>query len=93
MNYTVLDRQSVFDIAIQQCGSASTAFAIAVLNGKNITDDVEVGEILRLPPVVNKNAAEYYVNNKLNPATGLTPDQAGFEGINYMGIEYDFIVD
>ncbi len=66
----------------------STAFAIAVLNGKNITDDVEVGEILRLPPVVNKNVAEHYTNNKLQPATGAT-NYSEFSQGDYSDEDYD----
>ncbi len=91
----VLDRQNIFDIAIHHCGSAEAAFAIAVLNAKSITDDLVAGEVLQLPTVANRAVAEYYTNNKLQPATGITEEQMSEtvgEGINFMGIEVDFIV-
>jgi len=72
MQVTVLNNQSIFDIAVQQCGSVEAAFAIATLNGKSITDELVVGEVLRVPAVVNRNVAMYYVNGNLKPATALS---------------------
>ncbi len=77
MPVTVKNNQSLFDIAIQHCGSAEAAFAIAVLNAKSITDDLVAGEVLQLPAVANRAVAEYYTNNKLQPATGITGDLLG----------------
>ena len=90
--YTVLDRQSIFDIAVQQCGSEEAAFEIALLNNKSVVDDLKIGEELTLPAQTQKITAEHFANNRLTPATALGMEEAGFEGINYMGIEYDFIV-
>ncbi len=42
----VVARQSLLDIAIQQCGDATAVFQLAVLNGLSITDDLEAGQTI-----------------------------------------------
>lgn len=70
----VLEGQSLFDIAIQSCGSAEAAFEFAVLNGVSLTDDVDV-ELL-VPAVIDTDIASYFANKGLQPATapGIIPD-------------------
>jgi hypothetical protein len=75
MQVTVLYQQSIFDLAVQQCGSADAALAIAQMNGKSITDELVVGEVLRVPAVVNRNVAMYYENGNLKPATALSNNE------------------
>lgn len=67
----VLQGQSIFDIAIQELGSAEGAMDIALLRGMLLTDDLPVGTELAMPPVVNRSIAEYYRNKGIRPATGL----------------------
>lgn len=69
MKATVLDRQSIFDIAIQHCGAAEAEYDIAMLNGISITDELNAGQLLELPSVINKDVVAYYTNKKLTPAT------------------------
>ena len=64
-----LSGQTLFDIAIQSCGSAEAAFELAVLNGISVTDDLVPGQELVMPDVVNKNISTYYANKSLTPAT------------------------
>lgn len=67
----VSENQSLLDIAIQSCGSAEAAFALAVLNGVNLTDDLIPGKELALPEVVNADVALYFKSKNLQPATSL----------------------
>ncbi|MDR1729943.1 MAG: hypothetical protein LBR52_04705 [Prevotellaceae bacterium] len=90
--YIVHDRQSLFDIAIQQCGSTDAAFELAFLNNKSVADDLTTGEELILPAQTQQLVAAHFTDNRLTPATALGMEETGFEGINYMGIEFDFIV-
>ena len=99
MTATVLNKQSLFDIAIQTAGSAEAAFALALANDKSLTDELIVGE-----PVIpslggggafNRLIANYYDAKQLKPATAATDEQFSEilgEGIGFMGIEIDFIV-
>ena len=64
-----LQGQSIIDIAIQELGSAEGAFALAVMNGISITDDLTPGQELALPAVVNKSIASYYQNKGIQPAS------------------------
>lgn len=65
----VLEGQSLFDIAIQSCGSAEAAFELAVLNGVSLTDDVNV--VLLVPGIIDADIAAYFAKNGLQPATAL----------------------
>ena len=53
----VLQGQTIFDIAIQELGSVEGAFALAVLNGISITDELTSGHELLLPVTSNKSIA------------------------------------
>ena len=82
--------QSLLDIALQHTGSAETALDIALANGISLSDNLETGATLTLPDTQgNKPMAQYYTVNKIMPATSLETE---IGGINYMGIEIDFIV-
>jgi hypothetical protein len=71
----VLQGQTFFDIAIQELGSAEGAFELAVLNGLSVTDDLDPGQELQLPAVVNRSISEYYANKGIKPATGFDSAQ------------------
>jgi hypothetical protein len=62
-----LKYQSLFDIAIQYCGSIEAVFDIARLNAIDVTNDRQT-ELL-IPYVYNRNMVEYYSNNNIVPAT------------------------
>jgi hypothetical protein len=95
---TILDRQNLLDIAIQLYGDASVAFELARLNNISVTDNLVAGQELQLLPVSsnlsgNKNIAQYYANGRLKPATGIAiEDEITSGGIEFMGIEIDFVV-
>ena len=62
-------RQTVMDIALQECGSAEAAFEICRLNDISISDTIEPGKELELPAVSNQKVVEYYRVNGIAPAT------------------------
>lgn len=95
---TVKDRQSLLDMAVKNGGSVETALAIAEANGISITDELEDGQVLEIPETMasadSRTAGKYNVLG-LEPATELSADEMAAcpsGGINYMGIEVDFIV-
>lgn len=90
METIVLDGQSLFDIAIQQCGTVEAAFSFAILNDIAVTDELKVGTVLATAPVQNRRIAEYYAMKSLAPATA--SGVSIFGGIGFMAIEQTFIV-
>lgn len=99
----VLEGQSLFDIAIQECGSVEAVFEIAGLNGLAITDGLVPGSLINVTTGINKPVADYYARNKLKPATGDTTssptggggggiDDLLDDGIDFMAVEVDNIV-
>jgi len=72
----VQENQTLFDIALQEFGSAEAAFAIARTNNISLTDIIPVGTEITLPdfsnpsPAVNRQMLAYYKNHNIQPATG-----------------------
>lgn len=94
---TVTSHQSLFDVAVQHCGSADAAFEMAVLNGVSLTDDPQNGDTLTIPDPADESVVQAFAVGRLMPATGCTQDEildviGQGEGIEFWGIEYDFIV-
>lgn len=94
---TVTSRQSVLDIALQHCGSLEAAFDIAQSNGISLTDDLTTGQSMSVPDATDAEMAQHYGVNNICPATAITTDEINdtlniLEGVDFWGIEYDFIV-
>lgn len=68
-NVTTQSGQSIWDIAVQHCGTADAAFEIAALRGIMPTAQPKTGEILIVPEVVNKKVVKHYADHGLVPAT------------------------
>lgn len=94
METLVLDGQSLFDIAVQECGSVEAAFALAVANDIGITDEITPGTYLKKTSIVNKKIVDYYTLKNLKPATSSTiaDGETVLTGIGYMAIGKNFIV-
>lgn len=93
MGITVLNRQSLLDIAIQHTGSVFNAFEIALVNGLAVSDTVEPGSIFILPEVEqNTDILNYYTAKKIQPATALESLEIIEElrGIGWMIVEQSF---
>ena len=94
----VLSGQSLFDIAIQYTGDAINTYAIAKANGKSITDDLSVSEIITIPNGITTATRElkYLTNLDIKPATAITESHKAIipanGGIGFMKIGTTFIV-
>lgn len=87
----VVARQSLLDIAIQQCGDATAAFTIAMQNGLSITEKLKEGQSVGSGEVVNTVVAKYYRERNICPATAANVvGKDRLRGIGYMEIAKDF---
>lgn len=89
MTVTARQGQTLLDISIQHLGDESGVAALAQANGLDMTAALEVNQVLVLPTVVNKRVAKVFSEDGFRPATQITGEG---EGIEYWGIEFDFIV-
>lgn len=97
MRSTVHSRQSLVDIAVQECGSFEAAFTLGERNGLALTETLEAGTELEYGPgdITNKQVVIGLAVRKAKPATAITAEDAAaapWGGVGYMGIEIDFIV-
>ena len=96
MKVKVLPLQSLLDIAIQHKGAVENTFALAVVNGLSLTDDLPAGTEIKLPDSANKDSdvLNYYTAKRLQPATAviMLPEAERLEGIGYWVIQTDFKV-
>ncbi len=76
MNITVLNNQSLLDIAIQTTGKAENFLQIAMVNNLVPTAPIAPGTILNIPAEIEKDDAivNYYKANNIVPATALTEE-------------------
>lgn len=95
MEVLVRSGQSLLDIALQTAGALEAAFLISVSSGVPLTDTLTDGEKL---PIVKEHRREVVTSYKADavfPATALTEEDyttLAQEGIEFMGIEIDFII-
>lgn len=78
MTVTVLNNQSLLDIAIQATGKAENMLKIAVANNLVPTEPIAPGAVLKIPDTVDfdQDIVRYYTANNIQPATALTAEQA-----------------
>ncbi len=73
---TVLNNQSLWDIAIQEYGTVEAVFELAQANGLSVTDTLTAGQVLNVPEVdpalTQPEIVDYYRRNGIRPATGET---------------------
>ena len=99
MQHIILNRQSLLDIVIQECGSLDSIFSLAEQNNIAVTDDLPAGRELEytLEDITQKQVIISLANRGIKPATAISPELLAdgellLEGIEFWGIEYDFIV-
>ncbi|MDR2410121.1 MAG: LysM domain-containing protein [Bacteroidales bacterium] len=63
------ERQTLFDIAIMQCGDVEAAFAIMQMNDLSVTEELQTGQEISVPDTYNRRITEFYSINSINPAT------------------------
>lgn len=88
----VQNKQSIYDVALQYCGSITAVPELCRLNNIAPHEDIEAGTVLQCAAVVNKRIVDKYKENEIQPATGGNLEDFFFSGIDFMGIEFDFIV-
>lgn len=74
----VLNGQTVFDVAIQNCGSVDAAYDIAILNNIEVTSYPESGTVLYVPAAIDKKVVQYYQQNEIKPATAYMSNPYNF---------------
>lgn len=95
MEVKVKDRQSLLDMAVQTSGSVEAAFDLAAANGVCLTDILADGQVLDTVATKHADTVRRYSVQGIQPATALSEEEMAAlaqEGINFMGIEIDFIV-
>lgn len=99
MKTVVLDCQSLLDLAIQELGDISGIFDLAEKANVSLTDELAAGQEIELPlQLSDKQIAGYYASRRITPATAITISSTSgdgnllMEGVEFWGIEYDFIV-
>jgi hypothetical protein len=98
MEIIALHNQTLADITIRHCGTIEALADIAILNNISITTDLYAGQIIQIPlkDYGNQEVVNYFVANKVEPATALTKEHIalveGNSGIGYWIIENNFIV-
>lgn len=75
MNTNVKNGQSLFDIALQTCGNAESAFDLALMNGLAVSDELIVGTELNITATENIEVAAVYIKEKQFPATAVNNEQ------------------
>ncbi len=67
------ERQTLFDIALQECGDMEVAFDIARKNDISISTVLDPGTMLQVPEAGTggRRVADYYAINRIVPATGM----------------------
>lgn len=68
---TVISNQNLFDIALQECGVATAAFAIALVNDMEVTDSLQPGQVLELPKIApeDPDVVRYFKRRGVKVAT------------------------
>ena len=97
MRSTIHNRQSLLDMAVQECGSFEAAFALCERNGIALTDTLTAGSELKIAPenIDRKRIVSALAAQDVKPATAISAEDAAlvpWGGIGFMGIEIDFIV-
>ncbi|WP_297553600.1 hypothetical protein [uncultured Alistipes sp.] len=97
MRSTIHSRQSLLDIAVQECGSVEAAFALSERNGIALTDDLAAGQELEVTPedMGKKRIVTALAAMGVKPATAVSAEDAAlvpWGGLGFMGVEIDFIV-
>lgn len=88
--------QSFLDLVVQETGSIDNAFEMSLLNEQSITDDLTVGDEIKVSKVTNRLTVNLFGGNH-KPATGINNEEleeiTPFDpGIGEMIIGKTFIV-
>lgn len=88
----VLHGQTWIDIALQEVGDEHRLFELCDLNNSGITDDIAAGYVATTPDFESNKKSIVNTLRKVRPASGISIAEELMEGIEYWGIEFDFVV-
>ena len=92
-NIPVISEQTLLDLAMQELGSVEAVFASGRLNGLSITADLTPGSMINTTlPVYSAPVVKYYRDTRFRPASARQASPVLLSGIDYWGLEYDFVV-
>jgi len=76
---TAISNQSLFDIAIQECGTVSAVMDIAMANNVSITQELIPGQSIKIPITdkLNKDVINYFKGKRQSIATASAPSDDG----------------
>ncbi len=83
--------QSLLDIAIQYLGSEEGLVSLVQLNNLSVNSSLVAGTALKLPAIIDRSVVDYFKAGGYVPAAEISETET-LEGIDYWGIEVDFIV-
>ena len=83
--------QNILDILLREHGSIENLFEFAEQHEITITEECPPGTGLEVE-AQNNAVTNYYKLKRVNPATDKTNTTEILGGINYMGLELDFII-
>ncbi len=83
--------QNILDILLREQGTIEGLFEFSEQNEISITEECPPGTRLEIEPK-NNAVTGYYNLKRINPATNKTNITEVLGGINYMGLELDFMV-
>lgn len=96
MPITVLNNQSLEDVAIRHCGTIEALFDIAYLNNISVTEELFADQILMIPSkdYGSQEVINYLQENKQEPASGFNNANSIIPhlGIGTMVIGQTFII-
>ncbi len=82
--------QNILDLLVRDQGSIENLFEVVWDNGISPTEECEVGTVLEIEELDNE-VTRYFDLKGADPATN-APTGVASGGINYMGVEVDFLV-
>jgi len=88
--------QSLLDFSIMSYGTLEGLFALSLLNGLAVIDDIAVGSLVEVADFEGKliSVVDFIEKNNIRPATGFTavPIVEPLSGIDYWAIGIDFVI-
>lgn len=85
--------QSFLDLVLQQSGSFTDVVSAALLNGRSLTDDININDTVLVNEISNQEQVNVFTNNRPATALSKTTNTAEGKGIGWMKLESTFIAD
>ena len=85
----IFNKQSLFDLSIQNYGTIEAIIDLALENNLSVTDELQTGDLVNVPQLgtARLSIVSYYKRNQIKPATGFTavdnPDIVPDDSCNY----------